>query len=162
MSNHSQTVTTGFKVKPTETVHVILKSSHSQTIDLGFEAQQETCASRLHVHGADRTQRHPSSQSPGHRVSNMCDHLWSSAQDLLLLPRSSSPHAMPHLTPAHHETSKHDSPYEHEGNGSRITEISRIRIKTSTCQWLITYQTKALTTWFLKDLLVFPYYSLSP
>jgi hypothetical protein len=39
----------------------------------------------------------------------MCDHPQPSAPGLLLLPRSSLLHAMPHLPPAHHETSKHDS-----------------------------------------------------
>jgi hypothetical protein len=64
------------------------------------------------VHGADRTRRHPISRSPGHRVPNLCAHPRSSAPGLLLLPQSSSMHAMPHLPPTHHETSKHDSPNE--------------------------------------------------
>jgi hypothetical protein len=91
----------------------------------GFEAQtekpsttlvlrlnQETRASSLHVPGADRTRRHPTSRPPGHRVHDLCDHPRSSAPGLLLLPRSSSLHAMPHLPLAHHETSKCDSPNE--------------------------------------------------
>jgi hypothetical protein len=68
---------------------------------------QETHAPRLHVHGADRTQRH--------RVPDLWDHSRSSALGLLLLPRSSSLHAMLHLPLTHHETSKRDSPNEHEG-----------------------------------------------
>jgi hypothetical protein len=73
---------------------------------------QETRAPRLRVYGADRTRRHPTSQSPGHRVPDLCNHPRSSAPDLLLLPRSSSLHVKPHLPRAHHETSKRDSPNE--------------------------------------------------
>jgi hypothetical protein len=89
-----------------------LWSNHSQTIDLGFKAQPRNSRSRLHVHGADRTRQHMTSRPPGHRVSNLYDHSWSSAPCLLLLPRSSSLHVMPHLPPTHHKTSKHDSPCE--------------------------------------------------
>jgi hypothetical protein len=91
----------------------------------GFEAQtgkpstilvlrlnQETHASGLHVPGADRTRHHPTSRPPRHRVSDLCGHPWSSALGLLLLPRSSSLYAIPHLPSAHHETSKRDSPNE--------------------------------------------------
>jgi hypothetical protein len=49
-----------------------------------------------------------------HRVPDLCDHPWSSAPGLLLLSRSSSLHAMSHLPPADHETSKHVSPNETE------------------------------------------------
>jgi hypothetical protein len=82
---------------------------------LVLQLNQETCASRLHVHGADRTQCRLTSQSFGHRVPDLSDHPRSSAPDLLLLPRSSLLDAMPHLPPAHHETSNRDSPNEHEG-----------------------------------------------
>jgi hypothetical protein len=116
---------------------VVLRSNHSQTVIIGFEAQtdeklsqwfsdqttdkpstlvlrlnQETHAPRLHVHGADCTWCHPTSRSPGHQVPDMCDHPRSSASGLLLLPQSSLLHTMSHLPPAHHETSKRDSPNE--------------------------------------------------
>jgi hypothetical protein len=42
----------------------------------------------------------------------MCDHPRSFAPGLLFMPRSTSLHAMSHLPPAHHETSKHVSPNE--------------------------------------------------
>jgi hypothetical protein len=71
---------------------------------------QKTCAHRLHVHDVDHIQRHLTSQSSGHRVPDLCDYLRSSTPSLLLLPRSSSLPAMPHLPSAHHETSKHDYP----------------------------------------------------
>jgi hypothetical protein len=79
---------------------------------LVLRLNKETYASSLHVPGADRTRRHLTSRPPGHRVPNLCDHPRSSASGLLLLSRSSSLHVMPHLPPAHHETSKHDSPNE--------------------------------------------------
>jgi hypothetical protein len=68
---------------------------------LVLRLNQETCTPHLHVLGADRTWRHPTSRPPSHRVPDLCDH-----------PRSSSLHVMPHLPPAHHETSKHDSSNE--------------------------------------------------
>jgi hypothetical protein len=53
---------------------------------------------------------------------------------------------MPHLPPAHHETSKRDSP-----NETKIKEkqkkLSQIRIQTSPSQHH--NQTKEHTTWFL-------------
>jgi hypothetical protein len=55
----------------------------------------------------------------------------------LLLPRSSSLPVMPHLPLAHHETSKCDFSHEQD-KGSRTTEMSRIWIQSSPCQWLIT------------------------
>jgi hypothetical protein len=132
-----KTVATGFEAKPVKTVWLVLRPNHSQTVAIGFEAKtdekpsewfwgqtnhksstlvlrlnQETRAPHLHVHGSDRTRCHPTSWSPGHRVPDLCDHPRSSASGLLLLPRSSSLHAMLHLPPAHHETSKHYSPNE--------------------------------------------------
>jgi hypothetical protein len=73
---------------------------------------QETRAPSLHVPGTDRTRCHPTSWPPGHFIPRLCDHPRSSAPGLPLLPRSSSLHAMPHLPPTHHETSKRDSPNE--------------------------------------------------
>jgi hypothetical protein len=86
--------------------------------------------------------------SSSHRVPDLCDHPQSSAPDLLLLPRSSSLSAMPHLPLAHYETSKHNSPHETTNKG-KTTETLWIWIQTSPCQWLITCQTKVLITWFL-------------
>jgi hypothetical protein len=63
-----ETVTAGFEAKPVKTVTVVSKPNHWQIVTIGFEAQtdekpsplvlrlnQETCAHRLHMHGADRT-----------------------------------------------------------------------------------------------------------
>jgi hypothetical protein len=133
----AETVVADFQAKPVKTVRVILMPNHSQTVAIGFEPQtddkpsqwfwgqttdkpstlvlslnQEIRAPRLHVYGADRTRCHPTSRSSDHRVPDLCDHPRSSAPGLLLLPPSSSLHVMPHLSPAHHETSKHDSPNE--------------------------------------------------
>jgi hypothetical protein len=106
-------ITTGFEAKPPETVLVVLRLNHWQTVAIGFEAQtdkkpsqwfwgqitdkpstlvlrlnQETRASHLHMHGADRTRSHPTSRStatkystcatilgPLHQVSYSCHDL---------------------------------------------------------------------------------------
>jgi hypothetical protein len=109
---------------------------------------QETCAPSLHVPGADHTWRHLTSRSPGHRVLDLCDHPRSSAPGLLLLPRSLSLHAMPHLPPAHHETNKCDSPNEtkvKEKQNKTIPNSNSNLSKSMTHHNL----TKELTTWFL-------------
>jgi hypothetical protein len=108
---------------------------------LVLRLNQETHAPRLLMHGVDRTQRHLTSRSPGHQVPDLCDHLRSPALGLLLLPRFSSLHAMLHLPPTHHETSKHDSPNEVKDE-SKTTKISQIRIQNSASQWLITIKPK--------------------
>jgi hypothetical protein len=81
-------------------------------LTLVLRLNQETRASCLHVPSADHTRCHSTSRPPTHQVSDLCDHLRSSAPGLILLSRSSSLHAMPHLLPAHHKTSNHDSPNE--------------------------------------------------
>jgi hypothetical protein len=93
-------IATGFEVKLVKTIRVVLRPNHSQTVAIGFEAQtdekpsqwfwgqttdkpstlvlrldQETRAPSLHVPGADRTWRHPTSWPPGHWVPDLCDHL---------------------------------------------------------------------------------------
>jgi hypothetical protein len=109
---------------------------------------KETRAPRLHVHGADRTRCHPTSRSSGHRVPDLSNHPRSSTPGLLLLPRSSSLHAMQHLPPTHHETSKHDSP-----NETKIKEKQNEIIPDSNSNLArsMTHhnQTKELATWFL-------------
>jgi hypothetical protein len=85
-----ETVITGFEAKPAKTVRVVLMPNHLQTVAIGFKAQtdekpfewfwgqtthklstlvlrlnQETHAPRLHVHGVDRTRRHPTFRLPG-------------------------------------------------------------------------------------------------
>jgi hypothetical protein len=133
-----------------KTVWVVLRSNHSQTVAIGFEAHtdeklsewfcgqtthkpstlvlrlnQETHAPRLHVHG-----------------------LRSSAPGLLLLPWSSSLDVMPHLPPAHHETSKRYSP-----NETKIKEKQNETIPDSNsnlAKSMIHHnQTKKRTTCFL-------------
>jgi hypothetical protein len=109
---------------------------------------QETHAPSLHVPGADRTQRHPTSRPPGHRVPDLCDHPRSSALGLLLLSWYSSLHTMPHLPPTHNETSKRDSP-----NEAKVKEKQKKTIPDSNSNLTksMTHhnQTKKLITWFL-------------
>jgi hypothetical protein len=103
------------------------------------------------VPGADRTQRHPTSRPPGHRVPDLCDHPRSSAPGLLLLPRSSSLHVMPHLPPAQHETSKHDSPNETKIKEKQNKTKQNVPHSNSNLVKSMTHhnQTKKLITWFL-------------
>jgi hypothetical protein len=135
-----ETVTTGFEAKPAKTTHKLLT--------LVLRLNQETRAPNLHVPGADRTQRHPTSRPPSHWVPDLCDHPRSSAPGLLLLPWSSSLHAMPQLPPTHHETSKHDSPNEtkiKEKQNETVLDSNSNLAKSMTHH----NQTKELTTWFL-------------
>jgi hypothetical protein len=92
---------------------VILRPNHWQPVNLDFEAQpRNSCSSsprawcRPHTASPDLSIVWPPSTWP------MPDHPWFSAPGLLLLPWCSSLPAMPHLSHAHHETSKHNSPYE--------------------------------------------------
>jgi hypothetical protein len=94
------------------------------------------------MHGVDRIWRHPTSRSPSHWVPNLCDHPWSSAPGLLLLPWFSSLHAMPHLPHAHHETSKTRFSNETKNKG-KTTEMSWILIQTKPSQWLITIKPRS-------------------
>jgi hypothetical protein len=130
-------VATGFEVKSEKLSTLVLRLN------------QETRASHLHVYGADRTRRHPTSRSSGHRVPDLCDHPRSSAPGLLLNPRRCTPWS--YLPPAHHETSKRDSPTK-----------QRIKVKQPKClefqfkpRKSMTHhnQTKELTTWFFNLLL---------
>jgi hypothetical protein len=167
-----ETVTTGFKVKPVKTVRVVLRPNHSQNVAIGFEAQtdekpsqwfwgqttdkqstlvlrlnQETRFPSLHMPGADRTRCHSTSRPPGHRVPDLCDHPWSSAPGLLFLPRSSSLYTMPHLPPAHPETSKRDSPNETKvkERQNKIVLDSNSKLAKSMTHH---NQTKEWITWF--------------
>jgi hypothetical protein len=108
----AKTVATGFEAKLLETIATGFEAKSAKTVRVVLRLNQETHAPSLYVPGADRTRRHPTSRPSDHQVPDMCDHPRSSAPGLLLLPRSSSLHAMPHLPPAHHKTSKHDSPNE--------------------------------------------------
>jgi hypothetical protein len=92
------------------------------------------------------------SQPPGHRVPDLCDHPWSSAPGLQLLPQSLSLHAMRHLAPAHHKTSKHDFPNEtkvKQKQNETVLDSNSNLAKSMTHH----NQTKKRTTWFLNLLL---------
>jgi hypothetical protein len=168
-----ETTTSGFEAKLVKTVRVVLRPNYSQTVAIDFEAQtdeklsewfwcqitnkpstlvlrlnQETRAPHLHMHDAHHTRCHPTSRSPGYRLPKLCDHLRSSAPGLLLLLWFSLLHAMPHLPPAHHETSKHDSPTKiKEKQNKTILDLNSNLTKSMTHH----NQTKELTTWFLTE-----------
>jgi hypothetical protein len=86
---------------------------NQETVDLGIEAKpRNPCSSSPCARSRPNTALlnlliiRPLSTRP------VLDHLRSFVPGLLLLPRSSSLPAMSHLSPTHHETSKHDSPHE--------------------------------------------------
>jgi hypothetical protein len=143
-----ETVTTGFEAKPVKTVRVVLRPNHSQTIAINFEAKpMRNHPSGFMVKplktvdlGFKAQPGNPHSPSPRVRCRphmappDQCDHPQSSAPGHLLLRWYSSLHAMPHLPPAHHKTSKHDS-----------LNKTKVAAKSMTHH----NQTKEWTTWFL-------------
>jgi hypothetical protein len=110
---------------------------NQEIIDFGFDAKpgnprsSSPCAwCRLNTASPDLPiVRWPSTQLT-------LDHPRSSTLGLLLLPCSLSLPATSHLSPTHHETSKHNSP--HKIDSSRTRKMSWIWIQTMACQWLIT------------------------
>jgi hypothetical protein len=97
----TRTIATGFEAKPGETV------------DLDFETEPRNPRSsppyercRPYTVSPDLSILQPPS------TWHVLDHPWSSAPSLILMPRSLLLPAMPHLSPTHHKTSKHISPYE--------------------------------------------------
>jgi hypothetical protein len=131
----------------TRTVATNFEAKLGETIDLGFEAEQRNpysssfCARcRPHTASPDISIVRPSSTQP------VLDHPWSSTPSLLLLPRSSSMSAMRHLSPTHHETSKHISPHETD---SRVEPPKFPGLKFKPRQVNYTSQIKLRTTWFL-------------
>jgi hypothetical protein len=156
-----KTVAAGFEAKPVKTIAIGFEVQTDekpfqwfwgQTTDkpstLVLKLNQETRTPSLHIPGADLTWRHLISQPPGRRVPDLCDHPRSSTPGLLLLPWSSSLHVMPHLPPAHYETSKRDSPNEtkvKERQNKTVPDSNSNLAKSMTHH----NQTKELTTWFL-------------
>jgi hypothetical protein len=121
-----KTVATGFEAKPVKTVPAGFEAKPLETIATGFEAKPVKTM----------------------WVPDLCDHPRSSTPGLLLLQRSSSLHAMPHLPPAHHETSKRDSPNETKIKEKQNETVPNSNSKLSKS---MTHhnQTKELITWFL-------------
>jgi hypothetical protein len=95
-----------------QTIAAYFEAQTGKPANLTFEAQPRSprssppCAwCRPHTALPDLSIVRPKSTRP------MLDHSQSSAPGLLLLPRSSSLPTMSHLSPTHHETRKHNSPY---------------------------------------------------
>jgi hypothetical protein len=120
-----------------------------ETIDLNFEAEPRNMRSSS-PYARHRPHTAPPNlsiiRSPSTRP--VLNHARSSAPCLLLLPRSSSLPAMPHLSPTHHETSKRVSPHE---TGSRVELPKFSRFKFKLRQVNYSSQIKSMTTWFLSD-----------
>jgi hypothetical protein len=110
---NQQTRASGFGAKPQKTVATGFEVKLGETVNPCFEAKpRNLCSSsprvwcRLHTTSPNLSIIWPPSTRP------VLDHLRSSAPSLKLLARSSSLPAMLHLSPTHHETSKHISPHE--------------------------------------------------
>jgi hypothetical protein len=140
---------TSFEIKLGETVIVVLIPNHWQIVDLGFEAKLKTHAPRLLVHGTDRTQHHPISQSSGHWVPDLCLTIPSPLHQVCYSCHDPC-HCPPCRTCQLHTTRQANAIlHMKQRYTSRTTEMSQIRIQTSIFKWLITYQTKVLITWLL-------------
>jgi hypothetical protein len=132
---NNQTRATGFKAQTGKPVRVVWCQTTHKLSTLVLRLNQETRASHLHVHGADRTQRHPTFRSPIHRVPDLCDYPRSSAQIFYSChdPRCYTPCRTWHL----HTTRQATWFCNETKNKGKTTEMSYIRIQTSASQWLI-------------------------
>jgi hypothetical protein len=125
-----------------------LEAEPRETVDLGFEARPRNPSSsspcaRCKPHTASPDLSIVRSSSP----RSVLDHHQSFTPNLLLIPRSSSLPTMPHMSPTHHETTKHVSPHKTD---SRIEPPKFFGFKFKQGKLItITNQTNVLTTWFL-------------
>jgi hypothetical protein len=104
---HMETRSAGFLVEPQNRGVTSSTGFLVEPQNQGVTSRSSPCAwYRPHTTSPDLPIIQPPSTQP------VLDHPRSSAPGLLLLPRSLSPPAMSHLLPAHHETSKRDSPHE--------------------------------------------------
>jgi hypothetical protein len=104
-----------------------------------------TC--KISIEKANKIQRRRS-RIPNPKLRSVFE-IPKNPQGLLFLPRPSSLHAMPHLPPAQHETSKHNSLNEikiKEKQNETIPDSNSNLAKSMTHH----NQTKELTTWFLR------------
>jgi hypothetical protein len=142
-------VATGFEAKPVKTVRVVLRRNHSQIADLVFKAQLiNPCSS------SSRARFRPHTASPNLSIARPPSTRSVRPSSVLCirsptLARSLSLHAMAHLPPAHHETSKHDFSNESkikEKQNETIPDLNSNLAKSMTHH----NQTKELATWFLR------------
>jgi hypothetical protein len=142
---------TSFEVKLWETVIVVLRPNHWQIVDLGFEAKLKAHAPRLLVHGTNHTQHHPISQSSSHWVPDLCLTIPNPLHQVCY--SCHDPYHCPPCCTCHLHTTRQANAILHtkQRYTSRTIEMSQIRIQTSICKWLITYQTKVLITWLLNQ-----------
>jgi hypothetical protein len=112
---------------------------------------QETCAPHLLMHGADRTQRHPTYRSSGHQVSNMY-------LSLVLYTMSPTPAMI--IVAAHHVAPITYTPWDKQMRLStwiyrgKTTEITWISIQTTASQWLIIIKPRYWPLYFSISLLM--------
>jgi hypothetical protein len=130
-SNH-QTIATNFKAQT------------GKLVNLDFEAKPRN------LHSSSPCARcRPHIESPDLSIIwPLCtrlvlDHPWSSIPSLLLLPRSSFLPTMSHLSPTHHETSKHISP---QNTNNRVEPPKFLRFKFKSMQ--VNYSSQVKPRWW--------------
>jgi hypothetical protein len=145
----TETRATGFEAKPEKTIPMVLRSNHWQTVDLGFEAQPRNmwfsspCARcRPYISPPDFSIVRPPSTRPVRPSSVLCTR--SSTPAMILI---TARHATPTTCTPWDKPTRFSKQNKDKG---KTTKMSRIWIQISACQWLITYQTKVLITWFLR------------
>jgi hypothetical protein len=131
-----ETVATHFEAKPVKTVWVVLRPNHSQTVAISFEAQIDEKPSEWFL---GQITHKPSTLVLRFNRETRAPRLHVHGADLTWC----------HLTPAHHETSKHDSLNEaklKENQNETVPDSNSNLTKSMTHH----NQTKELITWFLK------------
>jgi hypothetical protein len=116
--NH-QTIVADFEAQTGKPVATGFEAKPEETVNLGFEVKPRN--PWPHTASPDISIIQPPSTRP------VLNYPRSYALCLLLRSRSSSLPIMPHLSPAHHETSKHDSP--HEQIGVKPSKSSEFKFK---------------------------------
>jgi hypothetical protein len=154
-----KTITTGFEIKPEKIIPVV-EAKPPINLPTGFEVKLLTNrwpwfwgSTKKHVllvstytvqtaNNATRLLDRPITEyltratilSPLHQVSYSCH----------------DPHRSCHAAPATcTPRDKQMRFYKWNKDKGKTSEMSRIQIQTLACQWLITYQTKVLATWFM-------------
>jgi hypothetical protein len=111
----TRTIATGFEAKPGETVDLsfVAKPRNPRTSSPYVWCRSHTASPNISIVRPSSTRL-------------VLDHPRSSGPCLLLLRRSLSLPTMPHLSPTHHETSKHVSPHEID---SRVEQQKKFEFK---------------------------------
>jgi hypothetical protein len=146
-----KTVATDFNAKPVKNILFVLWSNYWQTIDLDFEAQPRNIRS-----SSPYARYRPHMASPDLPIVRLPS-TWPVRPSLVLCIRPPT-HTMILITVWHAApvicTLWNKQTWFSTQTKIKVKQIemSWIWIQTSACQWLITYQIKELTSWFLRML----------